>query len=141
MAITGTGMGTETGTGSSQPGRPPTLIRRAVFGGLAAAAAALVTRPAMAQQPAIRLFKIISPKDEIIIGLTDADTRDLGGGDVAALAKRLVADGQITVWRYVVGRDASGNLRHAAQGKVALLRNDTVRIEPYAPALPVAPPP
>ena len=141
MAITGTGTRAETGTGGPQPGHPPTLVRRVVFSGLATAALALATWPAMAQQPAIRLFKVISPKDEIIIGLTEADIRDLGGGDVAALAKRLVAEGQITVWRYVVGRDASGNLRHAAQGKVALLRNDTVRIEPYAPALPVAPPP
>ena len=34
-----------------------------------------------------------------------------------------------------------GSTRYAAAGKVAILRNDTLRIEPYAAALPVAAPP
>ena len=108
------------------------LARRAV---LAATAVLALVGSAKAQKPAVKLFKIVGPRDEIIVGVTDADA------DAGALAKRLVADGQITVWKYVVGRDGAGNLTHVAQAKIAILRNDTLRIEPYVPALPVAPPP
>ncbi len=115
--------------------------RRGVGLGLLATAAAVMTRPAAAQQQQpIVLFKVISPRDEVFVGLTEADQRAIGGADASALAKRLVADGQVTVWKYVVGRGPNGELRHNPQARVALLRNDTVRIEPYTPALPVASP-
>ncbi len=110
------------------------LARRAV---LAATAVLALAGSAKAQKPAVKLFKIVGPRDEIIVGVTVA----VAEADAGALAKRLVADGQITVWKYVVGRDGAGNLTHVAQAKIAILRNDTLRIEPYVPALPVAPPP
>ena len=122
-------------------GTAPVLARRAAIASLTAACVGWQLRPepALAQQ-AILLFKVISPRDEVMIGLTAAEQQSIGG-DVGALAKRLVADGQITVWKYVVGRGPNGDLRHIAQAKIAVLRSDTLRIEPYAPALPVAPPP
>ncbi len=122
-------------------GIAPVLARRAAIASLTAAWVGWQLRPepALAQQP-ILLFKVISPRDEVMIGLTAADQQSIGL-DVGALAKRLVADGQITVWKYVVGRGPNGDLRHVAQAKIAVLRSDTLRIEPYAPALPVAPPP
>jgi hypothetical protein len=52
-----------------------------------------------------------------------------------------VAEGQITAWRYVVARAPDGTTRFAATGRIAVLRQDTTRIEPYSSALPVAPPP
>lgn len=112
--------------------RKHSLARRAI---LTAAAVLPLAGVALAQKPSVSLFKIIGPRDEIIVGTTEP------GSDAPALAKRLVADGQIAVWKYVVGRDANGNLTHIAQAKIAVLRNDAIRIEPYVPALPVAPPP
>ena len=98
--------------------------------------------PVAAQAPAVLLFRVVSSRDEVIIGLTPTDLAAFGSGpDVERIARRLVAEGQIGAWRYVVGRAPDGSTRHAAAGRVAILRQDTYRIEPYAPALPVAPPP
>ena len=98
--------------------------------------------PATAQAPAVLLFRVVSQRDEIIIGLTPDELAALGTGPEAErIARRLAADGQVGAWRYVVGRAPDGSTRHAAAGRIAILRQDTYRIEPYAPALPVAPPP
>ena len=51
-----------------------------------------------------------------------------------ALAAALIA------WRYVVGRGPDGATRYVTTRRIALLRNDTMRIEPYTTALPVSAP-
>ena len=102
----------------------------------------LLARPAAAQAPEVLLFRVVSQRDEIIIGLTPAELEALGTGPEAErIARRLAAEGQVGAWRYVVGRAPDGSTRHAATGRIAILKQDTYRIEPYAPALPVAPPP
>ncbi|GGG26129.1 hypothetical protein GCM10010964_12580 [Caldovatus sediminis] len=74
--------------------------------------------------------------------MTDAELDRFGTGpEVERIARRLVAEGRITVWRYVVARAPDGTTRHAPAHRVALLRNEILRIGPYAPALPVVPPP
>ena len=76
------------------------------------------------------------------IGLTRAELAALGTGATAErIARALVAQGQITVWQYSVGRAPDGSTRYATARRIAILRNDTLRIEPLAPALPVAAPP
>ena len=71
-----------------------------------------------------------------------AELNGMGQGvPVERIARKLVADGQLTAWRYAVGRAPDGSTRFAANGKVAILRNDTLRIEPYTAPLPIAPPP
>lgn len=98
--------------------------------------------PVAAQAPAVLLFRVVSQRDEIIIGLTPAELEALGTGPEAErIARRLAAEGQVGAWRYVVGRAPDGSTRHATTGRIAILKQDTYRIEPYAPALPVAPPP
>jgi hypothetical protein len=91
---------------------------------------ALATSTAVAQSVPT-LFKIVSPKDEVVIAAV--------GLDLDALAKRLVADGQITVWQYSVHKAANGDLEQAPLRRVAILRQDTLRIEPYTSPLKVAP--
>ncbi len=114
--------------------------RRRLLSAIAAIAALRQAAQAQAAEP--RLFKVIGPRDEVTIGLTEAELQRLGTGpQVERIARRLVADGQLTAWRYVVARAPDGSTRHAASGRVAILRNETLRIEPYTPALPVAPPP
>ncbi|MBP0446584.1 hypothetical protein J8J14_17555 [Roseomonas sp. SSH11] len=109
---------------------------------LIALGAAALAAPALAQDSGIRLFKVVSPRDEVTIGLTTAELNALGGGpEVERIARKLVADGQLTAWLYAVGRAPDGSTRCAALRRIALLRNETLRIEPLAPALPVAPPP
>lgn len=98
--------------------------------------------PAAAQAPAVLLFRVVSQRDAIIIGLTPAELDALGTGPEAErIGRRLAAEGQVGAWRYIVGRAPDGSTRYGAEGRVSILRQETYRIEPYRAALPVAPPP
>src|ERR1051325_5360173 len=103
-----------------------TLLRRAVV--LACLTLLLAAGTAAAQEPSVKLFKIITAKDEVVIGLTDP------GAGVESLAQRLVSAGQMTVWQYAVQRAADGTTVQAPLRQVAVLKSDTLRIEPYNPA-------
>ncbi len=116
---------------------PPHLPRRAAL-----LAPLLASLPASAQAPTVTLFRVVTARDEVLIGLTPAELAALGGGaEVERVARRLVEAGQITAWRYTVTRAADGSTQLATRERVALLRHDSLRVEPYRPALPVAPPP
>ena len=80
------------------------------LGMIAALLIAALSTPALAQD-AVKLFKIITQKDEVVIGLTSAELSALGSGpELDQLAKHLATDGQMTVWQYAVHKDQSGNL-------------------------------
>ena len=97
---------------------------------------------ARAQAPQVLLFRVVSPRDEVIIGLTAAELATLGTGPEAErIGRRLAEQGQVGAWRYTVTRAADGSTRFATTARISILRQETYRIEPYAPALPVAPPP
>jgi hypothetical protein len=110
---------------------------------LRASAALLIvsTAPALAQsnkdQTMTSLFKIISVKDEIVIGLSAAELTELGGNDAGAIAKALAAKGTLTVWQYAVRKAANGDLEQAPHAKVALLAHSSLRVEPYKTPLKV----
>lgn len=87
------------------------------------------------QAVAVKLFKMITAKDEVVIGLTGEELRSFGPrADLDNLAERLAAAGQITVWQYAVTRGADGALVQAPLRRVAVFKADTLRIEPYNPA-------
>jgi hypothetical protein len=113
-------------------------LRRSRTGLALAAILALAFGPgatALAQTAAVKLFKIITAKDEVEIGLTDEELRSFGAGpDIDALAKKLVDAGQITVWQYAVQRAADGSTVHAPLKRIAVFKTDTLRIEPFNPA-------
>src|SRR6187431_1890419 len=50
------------------------------------------------------LFKVITVKDEIVIGLNADELDRLGGRDAGAVARALAANGEMTVWQYGVRR-------------------------------------
>jgi hypothetical protein len=88
------------------------------------------------------LFRVVGPRDEVTIGLTAAEFSALGSAQgVERIARKLVSDGQLTAWQYTVTRAPDGSTRFATTRRIAILRNDTLRIEPYSAALPVAAPP
>ena len=90
---------------------------------------------ALAQSATVKLFKIVTAKDEVEIGVTDEELRSLGAGpDIDVLAKKLADGGQITVWQYAVQRAADGSTVHAPLKRVAIFKTDTLRIEPFNPA-------
>lgn len=108
--------------------------------GLAFAGTFALAGPAAAQER-IKLFKFITTKDEITIGVTEAELRAMGiGEDVKVLAQQIVGTGQITVWQYSVGRDAAGKLQMNPLRRIAILKNDTMRIEPATTPYAIAAP-
>jgi hypothetical protein len=91
--------------------------------------------PSLAQSETMRLFKIITAKDEIEIGFTDDELKAMGASPaIEVLAKKLADAGQMTVWQYAVQRAPDGGTVHAPLKRVAVFKTDTLRIEPFNPA-------
>jgi hypothetical protein len=99
--------------------------------------------PAFAQNkpdaPAISLFKVITVKDEIVIGLSGAELAEIGGQDAGAVALALAAKSTLSVWQYAVQKAANGDLEQAPLRKVGLMAHDSLRIEPFKSPLKVLP--
>ena len=97
------------------------------------------TTPASAQtkDAMTSLFRIVSVKDEVVIGLSADELSALGGNDAGAVAKALAAKGTLTVWQYAVRKAASGDLEQAPRAKIGLIAHDSLRVEPYTTPLKV----
>jgi hypothetical protein len=116
------------------------LSRRKFSTRIALAALALTAaQGAWAQETKMNLFKIITVKDEIVIGLSDAELKALGGTDAGAVAHALAQKGDITVWQYNVHRGANGELQQAPTAKIGLISNTSLRVEPYTTTYTVVP--
>ena len=90
----------------------------------------------------MNLFKVITVRDEIVIGLSADELGQLGSqgvGGAGAIAKVLVSRGEMTVWQYAVRKNASGELEQAPLRRVGLLANNSLRVEPYTTRLKVLP--
>ena len=97
------------------------------------------TQHASAQEKKTSLFKVITVKDEIIIGLSADELKALGGSDAGAVAHALAQKGDMTVWQYNVHRGADGQFQQAPSAKIGLIANTSLRIEPYTTPYPVVP--
>jgi hypothetical protein len=86
---------------------------------------------ASAQENKTDLFKVVTVKDEIIIGLSADELKALGGSDASAVAHALAQKGDMTVWQYNVHRGQNGELQQAPTAKIGLLANSSLRVEPY----------
>ena len=98
----------------------------------------VVIQPALAADKVL-LFKVITQKDEIVIGMSDDDLAQVDGRNAGGIAKMLVAKGSMSVWQYAVHKSASGDLEQAPLHKVGLIATESLRVEPYASPLRVLP--
>jgi hypothetical protein len=98
----------------------------------------VVSGPAFAADK-VSLFKVITTKDEVVIGLTDADLAQVEGQNAGGVAKMLVAKGSMSVWQYAVHKSATGDLEEAPLHRIGLLASDSLRVEPYPTPLKVLP--
>jgi hypothetical protein len=87
----------------------------------------------------INLFKVITVKDEIVIGLSAGELAAVGGTDAGAIAHALAQKGDMTVWQYNVHRGANGELQLAPTAKIGLIANSSLRVEPYTTPYPIVP--
>ena len=86
----------------------------------------------------VSLFKVITARDEIVIGLADDELKAMDG-NAGGVAKALVTKGSLTVWQYAVRKAATGDLEQAPLHKIGLISTESLRIEPYATPLKVVP--
>ena len=98
----------------------------------------VVIQPALAADK-VSLFKVITQKDEIVIGMSDDELAQVDGKNAGGIAKMLVAKGSMSVWQYAVHKSASGDLEQAPLHKVGLIATESLRVEPYASPLKVLP--
>jgi hypothetical protein len=98
----------------------------------------LMVQPVLAADK-VSLFKIITVKDEIVIGIPDDELAQVDGKDAGGIAKMLLAKGSMSVWQYAVHKSATGDLEQAPLRKIGLIASDSLRIEPYASPLKVLP--
>ena len=118
----------------------PQFSKRLLLG-LAAAGLimeSVLTVPAFAADK-VSLFKVITAKDEVVIGLSDDDLAQVDGNNAGGIAKMLVAKGSMSVWQYAVHKSSSGDLEQAPLHKIGLLATDSLRVEPYPTPLKVLP--
>jgi hypothetical protein len=102
---------------------------------------AMAAAPAMADDGKITLFKVITVKDEIVIGMSPDDLKALGGGDASAVAHALAQKGDLTAWQYNVHRGPNGELQMAPTARIGLLANASLRVEPATSPYAVLPHP
>jgi len=86
---------------------------------------------ASAEENKIDLFKVITARDEIVIGLSADELKALGGSDASAVAHALAQKGDLAVWQYNVHRGSNGELQQAPTAKIGLLASSSLRVEPY----------
>ncbi len=98
----------------------------------AALIAVLVTAgTALAQTVPVQLFKVVTVKDEITIGVTAAEAAKLGAGPaLEALATVLNRQGQLSAWQYAVRKGSDGSLEQAPLRRVVIFKTDSLRLEP-----------
>jgi hypothetical protein len=114
------------------------ITKRAGLGlALACLMGSMMAKPALAADK-VSLFKVITAKDEIVIGLA-ADELAQMDGNAGGVAKALVTKGSLTVWQYAVRKAATGDLEQAPLHKIGLISTESLRIEPYATPLKVIP--
>lgn len=107
---------------------------RAAGAAIAAAFLCLTAAPAFSET----LFKIVTVKDEILVGLNDAEMAQLGS-DAGAIAKSIVSKGSVTLWQYASKKAANGDLQQAPLRKIGVMANSSLRVEPYKSPLKVLP--
>jgi hypothetical protein len=114
--------------------------RRDFFGCGALAVLILAATPAAwAQENKTDLFKVVTVKDEIIIGLSTDELKALGGSDASAVAHALAQKGDMAVWQYNVHRGPNGELQEAPTARIGLIAHSSLRVEPYTTPYAVVP--
>ena len=96
---------------------------------------------AQAQAP-VSLFKIVTVKDEVVIGLSTQELQALGGPEKApagVIASALAGRKELTVWQYAVRKAANGDSEMAPLHQIGLLPHESLRVVPYSTPFAVLP--
>ncbi|WP_315739114.1 MULTISPECIES: hypothetical protein [unclassified Bradyrhizobium] len=117
----------------------PSRLTRPIF--IAVATLSLAASMAKAGDSATSLFKVVTVKDEIVIGLNSDELATIGGSDASAVARALAQKGDLAAWQYNVHRGPNGELQMTPSAKIGLLSHASLRVEPYSTTYVVTPHP
>jgi hypothetical protein len=98
----------------------------------------ILSHPVLATDK-VSLFKVVTTRDEIVIGMTEDELSRFEGHNAAGIAKALHAEGTLGVWRYAMRKAGVGDLEEAPAGRIGLLATEALRIEPYTSPVKVVP--
>ena len=100
----------------------------------------VVIQPAFAADK-VSLFKIITAKDEIVIGISEGDLAQAPKANMPAASPKCWSPrGSMSAWQYAVRKSAGGDLEQAPLHKIGLIAKESLlRVEPYATPLKVVP--
>ncbi len=120
-------------------------MKRLVLGAFRAGTLALSIATATqawgeAQMP-VSLFKVVTVKDEVVIGLNTQELQALGGPEknaAGAVASALADRKALTVWQYSVRKD-NGESKFAPLHQIGLLASNSLRVEPYVSPFAIVP--
>src|SRR3954462_8727531 len=87
----------------------------------------VVIQPAFAADK-VSLFKVITAKDEIVIGISEGDLAQIEGQNAGGVAKLLGARGSMSAWQCAVPNPAGGELEQAPLHKIGLIASDSLRV-------------
>ena len=90
----------------------------------------------------VSLFKVITAKDEVTIGLNTQELQALGGPEKAPagiIASALASRKELTVWQYAVRKAANGDSEMAPLHQIGLLPHDSLRVVPYSTPFAILP--
>ena len=87
------------------------------------------------------LFRIVTVRDEIIVGFLESDYVKVHGRDASAISRALIAAGELTLWQYAVRKAKDGELEQAPLQRVSIRGANVLRVEPYATPLRIVPAP
>ncbi|GAB2490965.1 hypothetical protein GCM10027082_47560 [Comamonas humi] len=105
---------------------------------MVATALAATSITAMADTIKPLLFKIVTVKDDVIVAVPP-DEAGAPRPEAAAIGQALAAKGALTLWQYTTRKGADGALEWGPKAKVSILAHDSLRVEPYTPAVRVVP--
>ncbi len=81
----------------------------------------------------LHLFNVVSVRDEIVIGVSEAEVPALASrASVSVLADLLASNGRLAAWRFAPARGEDGVIRLMPVLRVVIFAAGTVRIEPYS---------
>lgn len=90
----------------------------------------------------LRLFRVMTMRGDLLLGLTAAELAELGPGpDTQRLVRLIAADGVLAGWQYRRMQGPDGRTCLGAFGRVAVAGQDALTVQPYLADLPVLPPP
>jgi hypothetical protein len=118
------------------------LIGATLRAGMLALLFITIAEVAQGQTMPISLFKVVTVKDEIYIGLNAQEIEALGGPQTAAagrIASALADRKALTVWQYVHRKAPNGDTVVAPLQQIGLIAHQSLRIEPYTSPLAVLP--